>query len=170
MSNAELVTTMTALHPECYAWAMTCCDRNREDAEDVLHDVYLGVIDGRLRHGGRSSVRTWLFGVIRRVAWDRRRRTRLRALLRARNVWRVDAPARLPGPDDALDVRERRAALRSALGRLSARQREVLMLVFYHELTVDESAAVMGVSVGAARVHYDRGKRRLAALLCGDAP
>jgi len=43
----------------------------------------------------------------------------------------------------------------------------VLHLVFAEDFTVEGAAAVMGIGVGSARTHYDRGKKRLKALLGG---
>jgi DNA-directed RNA polymerase specialized sigma24 family protein len=48
---------------------------------------------------------------------------------------------------------------------LPSRQRDVLHLVFYQEMTVEEAADVLGVSVGTARTHFARGKGRLREIL-----
>ena len=57
--------------------------------------------------------------------------------------------------------------LSAALARLPARQAEILHLVFQEELSVSDSAIVMGVSVGSARQHYERAKKRLRQELSG---
>jgi RNA polymerase sigma factor (sigma-70 family) len=163
--HTDLARQIESLHPQCFGWAMACCDNMREDAEDVLHDTYVAVLENRLRYDGRSSLRTWLFGVIRHKARARSRRERLRAWLGIRNVARIDAPSPAPMPDDDAIAAERRERTRRALEQLSPRQREVLLLVFYHDLTVEEAAGVMRVTVGSARTHYARGKERMTRLL-----
>ena len=149
------------LHEVSFAWALACCAFAREEAEDVLQTAYLKVLDGRARFDGRASVKTWLFAVIRNTAASRRRQSWLATLGLDRLRTRRQVAASEAGGDEP----ERRRRVRAALGELSARQREVLDLVFFHDFTIEEAARVMGVSLGSARVHYERGKKRLAERL-----
>ncbi len=155
----SLERQIEALHDASVQWALACCRFDPVEAEDVLQMAYLEILEKRARFEGRSSFKSFLFGVIRSVAASRRRRRFLRALLLQRFG---DALAPVPEPPGADD---RAREVRAALARLSARQREVLDLVFFHEMTVEDAAAVMRIGVGSARVHYSRGKARLASLL-----
>ena len=166
VDHASLARELEALHSHSFGWAMACCGRRREEAEDVLHDVYVKVLDGSARFDGRSTLKTWLFGVIRRSASARIRRERLHALL----AMRAERPVATATPVDDAVAADRQERTRHAMNALSARQREVLHLVFYQELSVEDAAAIMGVSLGSARVHYHRGKTRMAALLGEDRP
>ncbi len=157
-SGEALAHALAALHERSYAWALSCTGWARDEALDVLQGVYLEVLEGRARFEGRAALRTWLFAVIRRQAASRRRTRWLRALVLER---RPDATPPPPEPVQLVEERERTQRVRRALGRLPARQREVLELVFFQDLTIEEAAVVMGVSVGSARVHYARGKDRL---------
>jgi len=171
MDDVELKQELERAHADCFGWAMACCRRDRDDAEEVLQTVYLTVLDGRARYDGRSSFRTWLFGVIRLTAASERRKAWLRGLLLEREAGSgkreagILASDSFAAPDAKVEHESRRDGLSHALGRLAKRQREVLQLVFYHDLTVEEAATVMRVSVGSARTHYARGKARLATLL-----
>ena len=126
---------------------------------------YLKVLEGRARFAGRSSFKTWLFGVIHKTAADQRRRQVLRELVALRWATEEERREPAPGADARLADAQRHTALERALAALPRRQREVLLLVFHHELTVDEAAGVMEVGVGSARQHYARGKERLRRLL-----
>lgn len=158
MTPSEIEVELERIHPAGFAWALACCGWNREDALDVLQTSYLKMLDGRARFGGQSSFKTFLFGVIRHTASEERRRAALRRVWLTRWADRPTRPAPTAGPDD-------RIALLSALSRLSRRQREVLAAVFYMGLTIEEAAEALAISVGSARTHYERGKRRLFARL-----
>ncbi len=162
MDEAELREQLERHHELSFGWALSCCARQADEAEDVLQTVYLKILEGRARYDGQSSFKTWLFAVIRLTALDERRRHWLRRL-RLRGYKR-EQPVTVEA-DRTLESSERLQAFRQALAKLPERQREVLHLVFYQELTVEEAASVMGVSLGSARTHYARGKDRLRTWL-----
>ena len=165
MKTDELRAQLEQHHASSFGWAMGCCRRDPAEAEDVLHNVYVKVLEGKARFNGASSFKTWLFAVIRKTASDQRRRNLLRSVIVTRASERRMS---LPGPerpDESAYRGEVQTIFQHALRRLSSRQREALELVFYHELTIEEASAVMGVSLGSARTHYERGKKRLRELL-----
>ena len=166
MNRDELEAELARLHPAAFAWALRCASGLREEAEDALHTAYERILDGRARFDGRSSLRTWLFGVVRTTALEERRKGWLR--LTRLKAWfdRGDTSRASPySADDALRESGTVARLAAALERLSERQRAVVHLVFYQEMSVQEAATVLGMPVGTARTHYERGKSRLKALL-----
>jgi len=166
VNRADLEQQLEELHPASFAWALGLCGRDADDAQEVLQETYLKIFEGKARFDGRSTLKTWLFAVIRRTAAARRR---LRWLHELRFV--LTDVSTVPDGHDSAERRvihsERTSALVRALTRLARRQREVIELVFYHDLTIEEAAGVVGVSVGTARVHYHRAKKRLLAELEG---
>ena len=166
VNRADLEQQLEELHPASFAWALGVCRRDADDAQEVLQETYLKIFEGKARFDGRSTLKTWLFAVIRRTAAARRR---LRWLRDLRFVF--DDVSSVPDGRDSAERRvihsERTSALVRALTRLARRQREVIELVFYHDMTIEEAAGVVGVSVGTARVHYHRAKKRLLAELEG---
>ncbi len=152
---------LTRCHEASFGWALRCCGYDRAEADEVLQTAYLKVLDGRARFAGRSEPKTFLFGVIRKTASERRRRERLARLLPSR----LSEPTEPESPQDHAAREGDTALLLRCMARLGRRQQEVLHLVFYGEMTVEQAAGAMGVGVGTARTHYARGKRHLREFL-----
>jgi RNA polymerase sigma factor (sigma-70 family) len=157
-----------SLHPESWGWALACCGRDRELAEDVLQTAYVRIISRRARFNGDSTLKTWVFGVIRWTALGERRRQLFWKRRHVSANAAEDFADSARGADVTIEQSDLRARLIHALNDLPRRQREVLQLVFYHSLTIKEAAGVMGVSLGSARTHYERGKKALAQKLGED--
>lgn len=165
MERRDLESELERLHSSGYGWAMRCCRGDQTEAEDVLHLAYVKILEGKARFEGRSTFRTWVFGVIRYTAQEQRRWQWNQALRLGR--WWREQPAEVAGPVEGLAAEESRTRLRDAMSRLSTKQGEVLHLVFYQDLTIQEAAEVLKMRVGTARTHYERGKARLRTLLGG---
>jgi RNA polymerase sigma factor (sigma-70 family) len=165
MTRDDLAQEIERLHPRSFSWALSCCRRDREEAEEVLQTSYLKLLSGQARFAGRSSFKTFLFGVIRRTALEYRRRHALSALWLARWArWGHSSAESVPSADTE-EPGDRLRRLDAALARLPGRQREVIELRLQHEMTIEEVSLALRISIGSARVHYARAKERLRRLL-----
>ena len=158
MEISELKSELEKLHPASFGWALSCCQRNPAEAEEVLQTVYLKILQGKAVYRGESKLQTWLFAVIRKTAISERRKQWIRTLISLP----VTASNELESDFERSEMQQR---FQQALAQLPARQRETMHLVFYQDLSLSEAAEVMNISVGSARRHYERGKKRLRATL-----
>src|SRR5438105_6138290 len=121
MDRVELERELERLHAASFGWALGCCGRDHDEAQEVLQTVYVKILEGKARFDGRSSLKTWLFAVIRRTAASRARRRIVRDLLLAKWARQEIAVA-------AVEYSGTAEVLLEALRRLARRQREVLEL------------------------------------------
>lgn len=165
MNDSEIRKELERLHQQSYGWAVTCCFQNHIEAQDVLQTVYLKILEGKAKFGGRSTFKTWLFSVIRRTAINHFRKRKVRELLDFRHQTKLQESQDELEMDVQIDKSQVSLNLRNLLSQLPLRQQEVLQLVFYHDQTIQEASVIMKVSVGSARTHYDRGKKKLGSLI-----
>lgn len=135
---------------------------DRGDAEEILQDTLLGAWRSAARFEGRSSVRTWLFGIGRRQAYNRLRGRRVKWVDLSEAT---DVPSADPGPEAAALVRAEQAEIAAAMSRLRPLHTEVLGLAFINELSYAEIAAVLEVPVGTVKSRLSHAKAALAGLL-----
>ena len=166
MEISELKAELEKLHTASFGWALSCCRRNHAEAEEVLQIVYLKILQGKARYNSESKLRTWLFAVIRKTALAERRKQFFRAVKAVADKHSDTGQSdRYSQPEAEFERSEMQRRFQQALQRLPARQRETLHLVFYQDLSLSEAAEVMNISIGSARRHYERGKKRLREAL-----
>lgn len=170
MEISELKAELEKRHQASFGWALSCCRHNHAEAEEVLQTVYLKILQGKARYRGECKLQTWLFAVIRKTAISERRKHILRTLKSiALPTGKTDARTEISVVRSEVQQRLERSEIQQrfseALALLPVRQRETLHLVFYQDLSLSEAAEVMNISVGSARRHYERGKKRLRETL-----
>ena len=148
-------SALEAIHSQVFGWALTRCDYDRAAAEDLMQQAYVELLSGSARFDNKSSLRTFVFGVVQNLARSRFRRMASR--IRLASVYGHEVTTEAPAGHDGVDDRRIWQAVQS----LPSRQRDIIELVFCRDMTVDEASSVMGVSAGSGRVHYDRAKRSL---------
>ncbi len=131
---------------------------DREEAADALQDALVSAYRRAGSYRGEAAVTTWLHRVVVNACLDRVRRQKARPT--------VALPDReLPDHHDAHSSTETALDVRAALAQLPEHQRQALVLVDMHGLSVSEAAAVLEVAEGTVKSRCARGRAALLPLL-----
>ena len=175
------MTHLQSVHTQSWQWCLFCCDYHTQNAQDILQEAYLRVLSGQAQFRAQSTVKTWFFGIIRLLSYNQKRTYRSRMKRLAEGVQSyVSLPHSIyqgfsrylgGGSDQQLnqavanEPHYDREQIQQAIETLSQAQKQVIILVFYQDLTLNECAEIMQISVGSVRTHYARAKKKLAHLL-----
>jgi len=138
---------------------------NREVSEDIFQETWIRVMERGRQYNGKAKFDTWLFAIARHLVIDLSRKkttTSLEALQEQfGHEQPFDVPSTDPSPFDAVTCREDRESVQAALDRLDALHREVLVLRFHEDLSLEEIAQVTRAPLSTVKSRLYRG---LAAL------
>jgi RNA polymerase sigma-70 factor (ECF subfamily) len=138
--------------------------RDTTMAEDLVSQVFLDVWRTARQFEGRSQVSTWLLSIARFKALT---------ALRQRRHEDIDQEDMLEiadegdTPEAALDRSDTRAILRACVAKLSPAHREIINLVYYHEKSVEEVGAIIGIPQSTVKTRMFYARKQLADLLRG---
>jgi RNA polymerase sigma-70 factor (ECF subfamily) len=147
-------------------------DRNREVAEDIVQDTFLAALKSANGFKGRSSAYTWLCSIAyHKVADHYRRQSRERKrMVSGVDVDAVDAsgnPGTQPQPDSLIESAETRQVVNEALAKLPWDYRQVLILKYVEEMSVQEIGQIMDRSPKSIEGLLTRSRKALQAQLEG---
>jgi RNA polymerase sigma-70 factor (ECF subfamily) len=147
-------------------WRLCAALGDLDSADDLTQETYLRAFGALHRFEGRSSLRTWLLAIARRVCADAIRSRRRRRLSLVRDTDDLDALSAAGTTGDAVDdAVARGAAVTDLLGRLEPDRREAFVLTQLLGLSYAEAAEVAGCPVGTIRSRVSRARGDLVDAL-----
>ncbi len=154
---AELVTR----HANALA-RFAASSGERDDIDELVQDTFVRAFGSLDTFRADSSLRTWLFTILRRLALDRRRAERRRG---TKVELEEDHAVQAYDALDTMVADEAADRVKQAMGTLSPLQREVFTLRVTEGMAYGEIARLVGSTEGACRVHYHNAMRAVKEFL-----
>ncbi|MGO4713061.1 sigma-70 family RNA polymerase sigma factor [Bradyrhizobium sp. 2TAF24] len=136
--------------------------RDASIAEDLVSQVFLDVWRTAGQFEQRSQVSTWILSIARFKALTALRQRRFEDIDQDEVLQIADGN---DDPEAAFDRARTSAVLRACMSKLSAAHREVIDLVYYHEKSVEEAGAIIGIPQATVKTRMFYARKALADLL-----
>jgi RNA polymerase sigma-70 factor (ECF subfamily) len=138
---------------------------DREDAADVVQDVFLAFFSMLPRYRGEAKLQSWLDTTTRKLCSSKNRLSRRGMRVPQGEVMAEDPPDETPGPEEALIQSDSADRLKSLIGKLPSQQARAIVLHYYDEKPYAEIARELNIPVGTVGSLISRGRDRLHTFL-----
>ena len=144
---------------------------HREFAEDLFQETWMRVLERGSQYNGKSRFDTWLFAIARHLVIDASRKKRAISLDALTDPSRDSGHVPLefagvdPTPFDLTIMRQESKRVMSALARLDVVQREVVMLRFQEDMSLEEIADITEAPLSTVKSRLYRGLEALRPIL-----
>jgi RNA polymerase sigma-70 factor (ECF subfamily) len=149
---------------------------NRDTAEDLFQEVWMRVLVRGAQFNGKSRFETWLFTIARNLAIDQRRKRTVNSLDELIDgagdddrAMTFEVAAGGPTPFDHVSSLEDREKIAAALLELDTLHREVMVLRFHEEMSLEEIAKVTRAPLSTVKSRLYRGLAMIKPRLGADA-
>ena len=163
--NPELLDHLIELYQHRLLRYLLFLTGKREVAEDLFQETWIRVLMRGGQYNGKARFDTWLFTIARNLVIDLSRKRTMASLDEMSEANGDDRPFEIamdaPSPLEQFEAREDRAEVGEVLLKLDSSYREVLVLRFYEELSLEEIAGVTRAPLSTVKSRLYRG---LAAL------
>ena len=152
------ITSLYASHAPFLGRVIQRLSGHGAHVDDLLQETFVVAFKKRLEFSGRSSSRTWLYGIASRLCWRHNRGNRRFGFFRVRYANEPGGAVR--SPDQELEREETVALVYEVLQKLPFKQRECFVLYELEGLEGEQIAELLGIPVGTVwtRVHHARKK------------
>ena len=141
---------------------------SREQSQDLFQETWLRILELGSQYNGHARFDTWMFAIARNLMIDQTRKRTMISLDEAmdpENLRPLEIAGDSPSPFDHFQSQEQAARVGSALLALHPLYREVLVLRFHEELSLDEIARVSNAPLSTVKSRLYRGMAALKPFL-----
>lgn len=179
-ADAELLALMRRGEPAAFAALMRQNNRrlyrlarsivrDESEAEDIVQETYVRALAHLDDFRGEASLTTWLARIAANEALGRLRRRRPTVdLAQAENVVALPGLGAAINPESAAARREVRRVIERAVDELPANFRTVFMLRAVEQMSIDETAALLGIPAETVKTRFHRANRLLRQALSAE--
>ena len=141
---------------------------NRDQSQDLFQETWLRVLERGSQYNGRARFDTWMFAIARNLMLDQARKRGTVSLDEAmdpENARPLELAADSPSPFDHFQSRQQAERVGQALLGLHPLYREVLVLRFHEEMSLEEIARVSSAPLSTVKSRLYRGIAALKPVL-----
>ena len=136
------------------------------EAHEITQETFIAALKSLHTYQERKSLRAWLYTIGLNLSRSHLRKRRLVERLRTTltNIFRVEIQKQ-SSPEEVVIQNEKETLIWGALNKLDDRHRMVVVLRYFHELSITEISAVLSINEGTAHSRLHTARQRLKNAL-----